>query len=296
MTDQQRWGLETGDEIVPGRLALSLLGGGERFETYLAWDSALFTTVVAKVLRPNFVEHERARADLRREAAHVQALNHPIIVRGYGLVDEGVRPHLVLEHLDGPTLRSALRRQRGKASLEELLPLALHLCSALHYLRGQGIVHLDIKPLNVIMGPTPRLIDFSIARELEGARRIRPNTGTRLYMAPEQCVPGERGEIGPPADIWALGACLFQAIAGKRPYASDEAATPDGHPQIREAPPDPLPRHTPDPLAAAVLACLDPDPAMRPLPATLAGALQPLVAALEPPRLTRRGLRYRAPK
>ena len=157
MDDKSVWGLETGDEIVPGRLALTLLGGGERFETYLAWDSRLFTTVVAKVLRPSFVEHDRARADLRREAAHVLALNHPVIVRAYELVDDGARPHLVLEHLDGPTLRSTLRRQRGKASLEELLPLALHLCSALHYLRGRGIVHLDVKPLNIIMGPiSPR--------------------------------------------------------------------------------------------------------------------------------------------
>lgn len=293
MSDARRWGLETGDEIGPGRLALALLGGGERFETYLAWDAVLFTTVVAKVLRPAYVDDERARSDLRREAAHVEALNHPIIVRSYGLVDGGPRPHLVLEHLDGPTLRSALRRQRGKASLEELLPLALHLCSALHYLRGRGVVHLDVKPLNIIMGPTPRLIDFSIARDLAAARQIRPNTGTRLYMAPEQCVPGERGEIGPPADVWALGACLFQALAGRRPYASDEAALPQGHPQLRDGPPDPLPRDTPPDLGDAVLACLAPDPSSRPSPSELAQRLQPLVEGLEEPTLTRRGLRYR---
>ena len=291
--EKSAWGLETGDAVVPGRLALSRLGGGERFETYLCWDSFLFTTVVAKVLRPAFVEHDRARRDLRREAEHVFRLNHPIIVRGYDLVDDGPRPHLVLEHLDGPTLRSTMRRQRGKVSLEEVLPLALHLCSALHYLGGMGVVHLDIKPLNIIMGPVPRLIDFSIARDRAAARRISPNTGTRLYMAPEQCVPGERGEVGPPADMWALGACVFQALAGRRPYAATEAERPAGHPQLRDGGPDALPPDTPPLLAAAVLHCLDPDASARPTPAELALQLEPVIAGLAAPRFSRRGLRYR---
>lgn len=290
MSRHASWNLPSGEAIVPGRLALGVLGGGERYETYLAWDSRLFTTVVAKVLRPSFLEDDRARTELRREGELVLGMNHPIIVRAYELVADGPRPHLVLEHLDGPTLRATMGEQRGRVSLEELLPLALHLCSALHYLAGVGVVHLDVKPLNIIMGPVPRLIDFSIARDLAAARRITPNTGTRLYMAPEQCEPGNRGEIGPAADIWALGACLFQAIAGQRPFASDEADQPDGHPQLREGWPDPLPKHTPPELAAAVLACLEPEPSARPTPARLAGLLEPLVARLESPRATRREL------
>lgn len=293
--DKDGWALEQGDEIVPGRLALAPLGGGTRYETYLAWDSRLFTTVVAKLLRPEYVDDERARRELQAEADIVLRLNHPIILRAYGVVTDGARPHLVLEHLDGPTLRATIRRQRGRVTLEELLPLALHLTSALHYLGQEEIVHLDVKPSNIVMGPVPRLIDFSIARDVPAARRAGKNLGTRLYMAPEQCEPGQRGEIGPPADIWAVGMCLYQAAVGKRPFATVEGEFPEGHPQLRGSI-DPFPRQVPPDLAEVIEACLRPDPSARPDPASLALLLEPLVAALATPRPTRRGLRYRSPR
>src|SRR5205807_1225938 len=86
--------------------------------------------------------------------------------------------------------RIALQRQ---GPLDEVLPLALHMCSALHYLAAEEVVHLDVKPLNIIMGPQPRLIDLSLARTVAQASGMTGPVGTTAYMAPEQCRPGQAG-------------------------------------------------------------------------------------------------------
>jgi eukaryotic-like serine/threonine-protein kinase len=296
--DREGWEFEQGDPIVPQRLALTPLGGGERYDTWLAWDEAMFAVVVAKVLRPAYLD-SRSRRELAREAELALTLRHPIIVRGFDAVLDGPRPHLVLEHLEGPTMRSALRRLRhgagGRMTLEQVLPLGLHLCSALHFLGAQGVVHLDIKPSNIVMGPVPRLIDLSAARPVERAAALRTVVGTRQYMAPEQAdpCPSRRGEIGGPADIWAVGACLYEALTGCRPYRAidgDENTTP----QV-DAPPPEWPRRAevPPALQEAVSGCLTQSPSERPTPDELAAALEPMVAALPTLRPKgRRGLRY----
>src|SRR5262249_60819240 len=124
-------------------------------------------------------------------------LSHPVLVRGFGAVPEGRFPHLVLEFLEGPTL-DALLEQQGPLALEQLLPLGLHVASALHYLAGEGIVHLDVKPSNVVMGAPPRLIDLSVAHTLEEAARLRVRVGTEAYMAPEQ--RSADGRVSPATD------------------------------------------------------------------------------------------------
>lgn len=296
--EREGWDFEQGDPIVPQRLALAPLGGGERYDTWLAWDETMFAVVVAKVLRPECVDDPRARRELAREADLALTLKHPVIVRGFDAVLDGPRPHLVLEHLEGPTMRSALRRLRhgagGRMTLEQVLPLGLHLCSALHYLGVRGIAHLDIKPSNIVMGPVPRLIDLSVARPVERAAMLRKVVGTRQYMSPEQAdpCPARRGEIGTPADIWAVGACLYEALTGCRPYRSDgDSQTP---PQVGASPPAwPRDAGVPRALQDAVSACLAQSPSERPRPRELAAALEPMVAALPTLRpKTRRGLGY----
>src|SRR5688572_18633190 len=103
------WAFAEEDEIVPGRYAVDLLGGGERSEAWLAWDQRLHTLVVAKLLRPDQLDDARATAGLEREARALAALNHPSIVRSFDVVLDGPRPHLVLEPLDGPRLSTLLR-------------------------------------------------------------------------------------------------------------------------------------------------------------------------------------------
>lgn len=271
------WEFEQEDEIVPGRLALKRLGGGTRYEVYLAWDERLFSIVVAKILRPDHVEDDRALRELRREAGILGRLAHPVLVRGFGAVLDGPRPHLVLEHLEGPTLRSLVKRH-GPLPLEQLLPLALNVCAALHYLSTEGFVHLDVKPGNIVMGIPPRLIDLSVARTVEEAKKIRRPLGTHPYMAPEQCRPGARGAIGPPADVWGLGATLYEAMAARCPFPKGAGET-DRFPQLVEDP-GPLAREVPPAVVEPVLRCLRKDPLERPTAAELALALEPLVASL----------------
>jgi serine/threonine protein kinase len=271
------WGLQEGDEIAPGRSVLRRIGGGRRYEAMLVWDEHRLAVLVAKVLRPDQARNPAAVRDLAHEAQLLERLAHPVVVRSFGAVLDQPFPHLVLEHLDGPTLDELLQRH-GALALEQLLPLGLHVASALHYMAAEGVVHLDVKPSNIVMGGPPRLIDLSVARTFEEAAALRSPIGTDAYMAPEQCEPD--GRLGAPADVFGLAATLYTALTGTRPFPPCE----DRFPQLTSEP-APLPRRTPAPLAGAILAGLAPDPAARPAAAELATALEPLVAAL-PQRLT----------
>jgi eukaryotic-like serine/threonine-protein kinase len=271
------WGLQEGDEIAPGRTVLRRIGGGRRYEAMLVWDEHRLAVVVAKVLRPDEARNPAALRDLAHEAQLLQRLAHPVVVRSFGAVLDRPFPHLVLEHLDGPTLHELLQRH-GALALEQLLPLGLHVASALHYMAAEGVVHLDVKPSNIVMGGPPRLIDLSVARTFDEAAKLRSPIGTDAYMAPEQCEPD--GRLGAPADVFGLAATLYTALTGTRPFPPCE----DRFPQLTTKP-APLPRRTAAPLAAVIGAGLDPDPAARPAAAELATALEPLVAAL-PQRLT----------
>jgi eukaryotic-like serine/threonine-protein kinase len=286
VAEKESWELGEGDEIAPGRSVLKLLGGGHDYEVYLVWDDALFAVMVAKLLRPDRVDDEKAVRDLRREAEALDELAHPVLLRGFDAVLEGPRPHVLVEHLEGPTLRRLIRRD-GPLPAQQVLPLALHVASALHYMHTEERLHLDVKPENIVMGIPPRLIDFSLVRSFERARRIRGWIGTRAYMPPEQCAPGDAGEVGPWSDVWGLGATLYHAIAGETPFSrgtSDEDAPreqrfPQLSEDVREWPVRVAPA-----LSEAVLAALHKDSRERPTASELALALQPEVAAL-PSRL-----------
>jgi serine/threonine protein kinase len=293
--ERPTWGLAEGDPIAPGRTVLRRLGGGRRYEVFLVWDDKRLAVLVAKVLRPDQASEGAAVRELARESEMLQRLGHPIVVRGFDAMVDGPYPHVLLEHLEGPTLQSLLERD-GPVHLEQLLPLGMHVASALHYLAGEGVVHLDVKPDNLVMGAPPRLIDFSVARGAAAAARIRRPVGTDGYMAPEQARAGAEGvpEIGPPADVFGLGATLHHAIAGERPFPRPHGASRSSDPEVRfpqlVQPPGRLPRRTPPAVVELLRAMLARDPAERPTAAQVAGALEPVVAEL-PRRLVlgRRG-------
>ena len=286
--ERPTWGLVEGDAIAPGRTVLRELGGGLRYEVFLVWDDHRLAVLVAKLLRPDHARDPAALRELADEGAALERLSHPVVVRGFDVVADGHFPHLLIEHLEGPTLRELTDRD-GPLALEQLLPLGLHVASALHYLAGEGMVHLDVKPDNVVMGAPPRLIDLSVARTVEAARRLHRPVGTDSFMAPEQC-DAALGEIGPPSDVFGLAATLYFALAGVRPFPRDGAQR---FPQL-ERDPAPLPARVPRRLAALLRAGLARDPAARPTAAELAAGLEPLVAAL-PQRLVlgRHGWRRR---
>lgn len=278
---RESWGFSEGERIAPGRLALQVLGGGSDFEVYLGWDEHLHSLVVIKLVRPPLVADARALHALAREAGLLERLGHPVIVRGFDAVLEGDRPHLVLEHLEGPTLSATIRRT-GPLELEQLVPLGFQLASGLQYLANEDVVHMDVKPGNVILGAPPRLVDLSIARSVQAARRLRHPIGTDAYMAPEQCDP-RLADLGPAADVWGLGATLFEAASGSVPFPRPDGVdredplerfpqlAREGRPVLRDGPPD---------LAEIVSDCLVFEPSKRPSAAEVADRLEPLIGAM----------------
>jgi serine/threonine protein kinase len=291
MGDYASWEFEEGEELCPGRIVLKPIGGGNRYEVCLVWDERLYALGVAKVLRPDQAGSEKALRDLRLEVEALNSLAHPTLVRSFDAVLDGPRPHVLIEHLEGPSLRRLIKRD-GAIPIEQLLPLAAHVAGALQYMAQSGYVHLDVKPDNIVMGLPPRLIDLSIARTLERAGRTDGPLGTDPYMAPEQCVPREEAvaPIGPATDVWGLGATLFHAVSGRKPFPRGTGKDGAGRfPQLVEEPRE-LPGRLPEELRSLILEMLDRNPAARPTCAEVVERLQPLVAEL--PRkmtLSRRG-------
>ena len=250
------WNFPEGDEIAPGLRAVRLLGGGKRYEAYLAWADHLRALVVVKVLRPSHVGDARGALRARRRCCARSRTRCSCARTARELAGE--RPHLVLEHIEGPRLSTLMRRYG--MNLEQLLPLALNLCAVLHYLAHERVVHLDVKPQQHHHG---RRAAPDRPQHRAPARRAATScaapVGTDLWMAPEQRDVDRFGEIGPASDVWGLGATL-------------RAAMPD---------------RVPAPVGDAVAACLAPRPADRPTADELARVLEPLVDALPAPRLGR---------
>lgn len=273
------WAFAPGDEIAPGRTVQSLLGGGARFEAYVAWNHRLMTPTVIKILRPDVIADGRARRSMAKEGAMLESLQHPGLTRLFAMDAEGERPFIEIEYVEGPRL-STLVRRHGRLNPEQAFPLGRQLAATLHFLHGEGYLHLDVKPSNVIMGPTPRLIDLSVARRVERAHLINGFVGTDAYMAPEQADPALWPMIGPKSDSWGLGATLYQAVAKRLPHSrgSHQASGVHRFPQLVElpAPLDPM-RHSPG-LVKLIMDCLRREPDARPSVAELFDRLDELAA------------------
>jgi eukaryotic-like serine/threonine-protein kinase len=286
--EESRWSLREGDEIAPGRTAIRRLGGGLRYEAYLAWDDHLRSLVVVKIVRPGLVADRHTLDGLAGEVALLDRLRHPVLPRSFGSDLEPPRPQVVVEHLEGPRL-STLLRKYGPLLPEQLVPLALQLCAAIHYMGREGVAHLDVKPSNIIMGAPPRLIDLSVARTLEQCARLGSPVGTDAYMSPEQCRPGAGVRVGNAADVWGLGVTLFQAVTGERPF---ERGDPDSSEPVERWPqlaatPRSLDDGVPAAIADPIMACLARDPLDRPTPAEVADRLELVLEGLPKPRISR---------
>lgn len=273
------WDAAAGDELISRCRVQSKLGGGHAYEAYACFDERLLASVVVKIVRPHLTDDPATLRTLAREVRVLGSLNHPVIVRGLHAEIDGPRPYLAMERVPGPRL-STLIRKYGPLSIEQVLPLGMQISSALHYLHTTQVVHLDIKPSNIIMDTVPRLIDFSIARSIDQAAELDHVVGTDQYLAPEQAEPQGPHKVGPASDIWALGATLFEAITGTRVFD-----TTDQWPQLTYSAPDRIPG-VPAELETIALRCLAFEPNERPTAVEIFDALDPLTARLPKPRLT----------
>jgi beta-lactam-binding protein with PASTA domain/tRNA A-37 threonylcarbamoyl transferase component Bud32 len=205
-----------------------MLGRGGMADVRVGRDLRLGRTVAVKRLRTDLASDTTFQARFRREAQSAAKLNHPAIVAVYDTGDELDRdgtqvPYIVMEYVEGRTLRDILREER-KILPERALEITADILSALDYSHRQGIVHRDIKPGNVMLTPSGqvKVMDFGIARAIADASSAMTQTaavvGTAQYLSPEQA----RGEqVDARSDIYSTGCLLYELLTGRPPFVGD---------------------------------------------------------------------------
>ncbi len=249
--------LSAGQALAPGYEVVAHLHRSNNFDVYDVWSEERACRCIAKALCPDLFDDRRTRRGLIREGRLLEGLTHPHIVRAYETIEQP-HPVLILETLTGSTLAYLIDSSRRRLPLSDVVHLGLHLCSAIYYLHRHGILHLDLKPSNIVSErQLAKVLDLSVARPPgKGVKGI----GTANYMAPEQA----RGDaLGPAADVWGIGVVLFEAAAGEDPFDAYDDET--RYEQLeRRAESIRSHRRVPAAFAAAVDACLEPHPDERP--------------------------------
>jgi serine/threonine protein kinase len=265
------------------------LGAGGIGLVYAAVQNGTNRPVAVKLLGARAGADQVLVERFRREAQLQAALDHPHVVKAYAAGFERGAHYLVMEMVDGGTL-SGLVDQRGRLPWPEACLLVAHIARAMEALHAQGIIHRDLKPANILVArdregrPVAKLADLGLAKDLEGD--IEPGMsltlegkplGTPAYIAPEQ-IRDAKG-AGRPADVYGLGATLYSALTGGRPY---EGTTPmmvmAG--VLKGPPPDPRQkaRDLPPAVVEIVQVAMAREPHQRPTAAALAERLETLVS------------------
>ena len=251
---------EPGAVLAPGLEVVEHISRNQVLDVYDAWSDERGCRCVVKMLRPDSRGVERREQRLRYEGELLVRLRHPHLVAGYDVVSEP-QTMVVLETLTGLTLDALLDDLPRRLPLHDVLGLGVQLCSAVGYLHHHGVLHLDVKPGNIVCPETGqiKLIDLSLARPPGPVRR---GLGTAGYRPPEQ---EHGGEVTEATDVWSIGAVLFEAAAG-RPYHESPTA-------LRRL------RRVPAAVSDVVAACLDADPNARPAIGALADVLDDFLPA-----------------
>ncbi|MGY0059992.1 Stk1 family PASTA domain-containing Ser/Thr kinase [Streptomyces sp. LZ34] len=254
-----------------GRYELgSVLGRGGMAEVYLAHDTRLGRTVAVKTLRVDLARDPSFQARFRREAQSAASLNHPAIVAVYDTGEDYVDgvsiPYIVMEYVDGSTLRELLHSGR-KLLPERSLEMTTGILQALEYSHRNGIVHRDIKPANVMLTRSGqvKVMDFGIARAMGDAGMTMTQTaaviGTAQYLSPEQA----KGEsVDARSDLYSTGCLLYELLTVRPPFIGDSPVAV-AYQHVREEPQPPStfdPEITPE-MDAIVLRALVKDPDYR---------------------------------
>ncbi|MGC0330796.1 beta-lactam-binding protein with PASTA domain/predicted Ser/Thr protein kinase [Streptomyces sp. SAI-170] len=254
-----------------GRYELGqVLGRGGMAEVYLAHDTRLGRTVAVKTLRADLARDPSFQARFRREAQSAASLNHPAIVAVYDTGEDyidGVSiPYIVMEYVDGSTLRELLHSGR-KLLPERSLEMTIGILQALEYSHRSGIVHRDIKPANVMLtrNGQVKVMDFGIARAMGDSGMTMTQTsaviGTAQYLSPEQA-KGE--QVDARSDLYSTGCLLYELLTVRPPFVGDSpVAVAYQHVREEAQPPSVFdPEITPE-MDAIVLKALTKDPNYR---------------------------------
>lgn len=237
------------------------LGGGAIAVVYLAHDEELQRRVAVKILAHQFAADDELRTRFLREAKLASRLSHPNVVQVYDAGEAGDRLFIVMEYVPGSTLADCGTLPHGEA-----VRLIRQACSGLQHAHEAGLVHRDIKPANLLLRDdgVVKIADFGIARSADATQLTRQGTvlGTAAYLAPEQAA-GET--VGPAADIYSLGAVLYELLTGRPPHLVGSLA------ELGEAqragvitPPRDLAPSVPQAIETAVMRALAREPRFRP--------------------------------
>lgn len=213
--------MEAGTLLLNRYRVLELIGRGAMSEVWQAMDLRRHAIVAIKLLREDLAEDPEFLRRFSQEANALAQLDHPNIVRFYSFERQGNLAFLVLDFIQGITLRRYLLEQNGPLSLEEATAIFRQIAGALQYAHDTGIVHRDIKPGNILISSDKRVYisDFGIAKVIEGATLATMAVGTPAYMSPEQIL-GQKMDHR--TDIYSLGVVLYEMVTGRRPFTGEE--------------------------------------------------------------------------
>ena len=247
-----------------------IIGFGGMSEVHLARDMRLHRDVAVKVLRADLARDPSFYLRFRREAQNAAALNHPAIVAVYdtgeAATPRGPLPYIVMEYVDGVTLRDIVHND-GPMPPRRALEVIADACQALNFSHQHGIIHRDVKPANIMISKAGavKVMDFGIARALADTGNPVTQTaaviGTAQYLSPEQA----RGEtVDSRSDVYSLGCVLYEVLTGEPPFIGDTPVAV-AYQHVREDPVPPSQRHpgiSPE-LDAVVLKALAKNPDNR---------------------------------
>jgi serine/threonine-protein kinase len=247
-----------------------VLGRGGMAEVHRGRDLRLGREVAVKVLRSDLARDPSFQVRFRREAQAAASLNHPAIVAVYDTGEDrtttGATPYIVMEYVEGETLRDVIRRE-GHLRSERAMSLAADICGALDFSHRNGIVHRDVKPGNVMITPqgTVKVMDFGIARAVSDSAATMTSTaaviGTAQYLSPEQA----RGEsVDARSDVYSMGCLLYELVTGAPPFSGDSPVAV-AYQHVREDPrlPSSINPEVPPELDAILLKAMSKNPANR---------------------------------
>jgi beta-lactam-binding protein with PASTA domain/predicted Ser/Thr protein kinase len=245
------------------------LGYGGMSEVHRGMDTRLSRDVAVKVLRADLARDPQFQIRFRREAQNAAALNHPAIVAVYdtGEVQSefGPLPYIVMEYVDGQTLREVVKTS-GPIPQQRVIEVMADVCAALDFSHKHSIIHRDVKPANIMITRTGavKVMDFGIARALGEGQNVTQTAaviGTAQYLSPEQA----RGEaVDARSDVYAAGCVVFELLTGEPPFTGDTPVAV-AYQHVREDPrrPSEVNPQVPPSLDAVVLKALSKNPANR---------------------------------